>query len=466
MKAGVDGVVYAFATTPTGVFVAGSFDHASEVLVHNIYFSNGTTGITPMSGGLPNCTIFALAYHRNTNRLYIGGNMTIYNNLQLWDGVGFSDVGPGLQDGPVYALTLHPTMNELLIGGSFITQDALENGCINVVNYWISSGNFYCLAQNVSSIAIYALAYDQNLNIYAGGNINGTLYYVYPDQILTYASNIAVWKGTQWYSLNGTGPNHHVKALLIDNSTFPTNLVVGGLFNSISELPIMTSSIARYFYGNISTQSIITPNSTTLWESVATSAIKFRELLHVQFDATQQKLWIAGQNLEGGSVAFKNSTTDWLYYGTGVYYENDIGNAAPRTLLLDKSSERKVVVGGNFERARNADIYITNVGLSTGGQDWNSMSLGIASLNFREARVNTLAFDQQTRIVYAGGKFSPCGTCSNNVNNIAFYNLNSPSNLWAPISNGTNGEVFALTLVDSGSVGMFVGGDFTRAGIG
>jgi hypothetical protein len=225
------------------LYVGGYFDTLGGRVVRNIAKWNGSAwgalgeGIT---GGVE-----AIVFDKNGN-LYAGGSFekagsAVVHNVAKWNGASWSSLGEGIQNDPLSApvnVLAIDSAGVLYAGGSFSIAGGVEAHNIAKWNgaSWSSLGEGVGIAEAdyAWDCCINALAFDNEGNLYAGGNFDvaGSIK----------ASGIARWDGSAWSAL-GSGikrprytndnpaqgnDNGNAYALLCDNKG---TLSVGGGFS-------------------------------------------------------------------------------------------------------------------------------------------------------------------------------------------------------------------------------------------
>ncbi len=220
------------------LYAGGQFNVAGDKMVHNIAKLDNSTGTwsglgkdTGLQGG-----ITALAVDRAGN-VYAaeadpsGGNPVYV--VTRWTGNGWQTLGSPMNNW-VSSLALDAA-GRLYAGGTFtMTGNVPVN---RIAKYDAASNGWLPLGSGIDqgSIdqgAIYAMAFDKNGNVYAGG------YFGAAGAVA--ANNIAMWNGTQWSAL-GSGMNGAVGALAVDDAS---NLYAGGTFTTTGS--IVVNRIAKW----------------------------------------------------------------------------------------------------------------------------------------------------------------------------------------------------------------------------
>jgi hypothetical protein len=193
-----------------------------------------------------NASVNSLHYNAATSRVFAGGDFTSASNTQVnyaayWNGSFWSSIGNGLNS-PVYSINYYSPSSFIFCGGSFTLANESNVSNSNIqTNYiaYYNEGNtsWYPLMEtilpygvkiaNVTSLKIYALAYDPNSNIiYVGGdfrNAGG----IYANNIAMYDVRSNIWYPLIESSTQINGVDNIVRALYFDNGS---QLYVGGDF--------------------------------------------------------------------------------------------------------------------------------------------------------------------------------------------------------------------------------------------
>ena len=287
---GVDSIVYALAASGNNVYVGGAFGVAfnsssSTLNARRVAVWNGSSwGAlgTSQDNGLSSA-VYALAV--SGSNLYVGGNFnfayngattTPVNNLAVWNGATWNNMGGGVSGSvpAVYALLTHN--GKIYVGGTF--RAVGNNVTANSIAVW-ESGNWTTLGNGVNSnglnYQVFAISASGS-NIYVGGSfVNASNS---PTQNIS-ANNVAVWNGTSWATLgsdagtSGNGVNNDVRSLL---ATAGNQAYVGGNFTVAFTNQGETISTSNFAYWNgvfWSVSGVMTPyasvNDVTVTEGQA-----------------------------------------------------------------------------------------------------------------------------------------------------------------------------------------------------
>jgi hypothetical protein len=219
------------------VFAGGFFTNAGGLPANHIARWDGTAWFTWMKGGESGIDniVDALAVDRD-GVLYAGGYFTTAgkapaNHIARWDGKEWSPLGKGL-DASVRDLAVDSRGN-LYAGGTFTTAgDVNANRIARWDGTTWSALDEGVSAEHTGSPEVWALAVDDQGNLYAGGDFTtaGGIE----------ANYIARWDGTTWSAL-GRGMDEQVTDLAVDPQG---NLYAAGWFKRAGD--VEASGVARW----------------------------------------------------------------------------------------------------------------------------------------------------------------------------------------------------------------------------
>ncbi len=224
--AGASGVVYALTTwdsdgagpLPTRLVVGGAFTSVGGVSANRVALYDPATQTWSALGAGVNNVVYALTT-LPTGELVAGGQFTTAGGnpipyIAKWNGTTWSALGSGLGGFGVYAL--HTRSNgELLAGGTFTTAGGAS---ANYIAKW-NGATWSALGSGMNNF-VYAITEGANGDIYAGGNFTSAGGGA--------ASKIARWDGSSWNAM-GAGTNFQVYALSRMNSG---DIIAAGLFTT------------------------------------------------------------------------------------------------------------------------------------------------------------------------------------------------------------------------------------------
>lgn len=487
----VSGTVSAIATDGAKVYVGGAFTYADGFVANNIALWDGTQTLT-LGAGISGCNgmscspnVQALA--AQGGKLYVGGNFTAangldVNNLAMWDGSQWFDVGGGV-DGVVNAIAVDGS--DVYVAGKFETAG---NVTVHNIARWDGT-QWHALGAGISgaNANVNALAL-QNGSVYVGG--------VFSQAGDVNTPNIARWDGAAWHALGDGLAGEMARALTFNAGT----LYVGGKFvgGCLAEWDGSSWTVSDYWCGNVSNVDAWI-NALVVWDG------NLYGLLCAPRQHQNVLVWLDGNTWNFGIVGGDNPNAslgagDFVYVGgQGIRAWDgqnwlDLFNANPKgldgpahALAVDGNS---IYVGGVFTAAgsvaaRNiarwdgaswhalgdgldgavlaAALYdgalyvggdFTHAGALEAnhiarwdGASWHALGDGV------DGRVSAIAFNGDQ--LYVGGTFAHAGGA--NANHIAKWD----GAAWTAVGHGVNGNVFAL-VASKGSV--YVGGQFDRAG--
>jgi hypothetical protein len=411
---GMDDGVFAVAWNRQAnlLYAGGDFKKAGALPATGLATWNQSSWSSVSTGAGVSPQVYAVAADGN-GRVYLGGNFLAAGNLSVnriavWNSHSstWSALGYGV-DNPVYALALDPDGN-LYVGGEFDSlcgnADCTTLGQrVNWIAKWTpngASGTWSGVGLGLY-YTVYALALDRNQYLYAGGSFTGLC----EDTACTTrsrANRVAVWNGQRWSSL-GIGFNRDVRALAVDQDS---SLFAGGDF--------------WYFCGNA--------DCTTDGQRVN----------HIA-------KWTPG----GGG--------NWSVVGNGL-------DSNVRALVVDRNNT--LYAGGIFSYLCSAPGCTGNTQRASGIAKWNGAWSSVGNGLKDYGYVNALGVDEGNNL-YAGGYFqSLCGdagcfTAGATVNHVAKWDGSNWSALGSGIGPWPFSTINALTLSRGN---LWVGGNFGTAG--
>jgi glucose/arabinose dehydrogenase len=244
ISTGTNGIVETIANSITDIiYVGGTFSTAGNLSISNLAsintvneweaFSNGSNGSIYSIDIAPDGTIYAAGDFTT-----IGGVSA--NNIAKWNGSSWSSLGTGT-NGPVLRIKCSET-GALFVGGVFSTAGGIT---VNNITKW-ENNTWSALVDNATNVSgtnneIRSLAFDENNNLYVGGNFDtaGGVS----------AARIARWNGINWSAL-GSGTSGFVQAI----ESIGDYLYVGGNFSIAGDKTV--NRIARFNKNNASWESL------------------------------------------------------------------------------------------------------------------------------------------------------------------------------------------------------------------
>jgi hypothetical protein len=333
---GVNGTVEAIQKVNETYYVGGNFTNASGISAQNIAKYDKVNGWGNFGSGV-NGTVYSIAADSN-GLVYIGGEFTSVSgvsasNVAFWDGTNWNPLGSGT-NGPVAKINID-TNDKAYIGGTF---DIAGSIVVNNIALWENS-TWKGLTDSNTQVTgtnneIRAISFDENDNLYVGGNFDSAGGISTP--------RMAVWDGTNWNSL-GQGTSGFVQAISVTNDY----VYVGGNF-----------AIA----GNQTVNRIARWNRNTLTWSSLNNGLS-GNVNTLEHDGT---FLYAGGSFETAST---NTEVNEIMNGVARWSENDGWQAlGPNTQVgvsnvvnhLEFSSNlTELICGGNFSTAGGQSL--TNI---------------------------------------------------------------------------------------------------------
>ncbi len=378
---GVLGDVYAVVQAPNGrVYVGGQISRAGGMPVNNLAMWDGVTW-HDVGGGVSHTNesaerVSALAADENSN-IYVGGwfdqaGSTAASSLAKWNGASWETVGGGV-DGSVEVI--QTVSGGVYVGGSFSHAGGVAAN--NIAHYNFSSASWLTLGSGVDSW-VTALAYEPGSNSWFVGGDFSTAGGVPAFHLARYTS------GGTWEAVGGS-------------------MMGGGTVNTLLRLPRDGGGYSLYVGGEFSQ---------------------------------------AGTNTDVRSIALWDGST-WSALGGGVFGEVKA--------LLGTSPTDLVAAGDISSAGGSPGIPVNNIA-RWNGSTWSAMGSGVGVEAFEE--VNALAYSGAS--IIAAGRFELSGSLA--VNNLARWNGS-----WASLDGGLGVNNYVNELLADGS-GVYVAGDISRFG--
>ena len=435
---GVNGLVYAIATTDTDLYAGGAFTKAGGLPANHMARWDGEKW-HPLGQGL-NGSVYAIAI--DGKDVYAGGYFFRAGGLPAshvakWDGTRWSHLSVGPNNW-VHSLVMLD--GELYAGGLFTKVDTMDANYIAKWNgsRWsrVGSGtDYWIMALVAHEGALYAGGYFTN----AGGKP---------------ASHIAKWDGKQWSEVGG-GVDGNVYALASGTGKLyaggEMRRAGGGLVDRVASWDgkawaPLGGGVDDWVWAiapapQAAAGTTAPPDDVFVGGWFLAARNKTEQLLdtrHIARWDTKSEQWAA---LGGG--------TD------GTVYAIDFGND-------------RIYAGGDFKTAFNSDfskVAANNIA-AWDGQAWNPLGGGFNGV------VYDIAFNTADDSLYAVGWFTKAynfleadgpqpaagaETTEIEANRVARWT----GNKWEPLNGGVNNRAYAVML-DGDKV--YVAGDFSMAG--
>ena len=435
---GVNGLVYAIATTDTDLYAGGAFTKAGGLPANHMARWDGEKW-HPLGQGL-NGSVYAIAI--DGKNVYAGGYFFRAGGLPAshvakWDGTRWSHLSVGPNNW-VHSLVMLD--GELYAGGLFTKVDTMDANYIAKWNgsRWsrVGSGtDYWIMALVAHEGALYAGGYFTN----AGGKP---------------ASHIAKWDGKQWSEVGG-GVDGNVYALASGTGKLyaggEMRRAGGGLVDRVASWDgkawaPLGGGVDDWVWAiapapQAAAGTTAPPDDVFVGGWFLAARNKTEQLLdtrHIARWDTKSEQWAA---LGGG--------TD------GTVYAIDFGND-------------RIYAGGDFKTAFNSDfskVAANNIA-AWDGQAWNPLGGGFNGV------VYDIAFNTADDSLYAVGWFTKAynfleadgpqpaagaETTEIEANRVARWT----GNKWEPLNGGVNNRAYAVML-DGEKV--YVAGDFSMAG--
>ena len=395
-----------------------------------------------------------------------GAGDVAVSNIAMWDGTQWHDVGGGVT------------------GGLYHGDELIR----------------YVIPGFINAIAI-----DSNDNVYVGG--------YFMEAGGSPATNIAMWNGSTWESLGNFMVFNEIMNMEIDSHD---NVFVSGFsFSQVWDGSSWSSLSCGGEEGLVIDQSDIvyyvdynTPQFS-IWDGVICSGfdpfsgttdntpLTFVDDISIDPNGN---LFVAGNfthanGVEVNNIAAYQESNTWSALGAGLshtsgyYSANEVASSSSGTYvggtfdMAGSTSVNRIAYWNNVSESWEAlgnglngkikDLFITSSGDLIAGGYFTEAGTGIANKVAQwdgsdwsaldqthgdgiNGPVYTLAFDELSETLYAGGVFSYSGDVL--VNNIAAWDGSS----WSALGDGIDGYVYALTVDNSGN--LIVGGSFDTAG--
>lgn len=509
------GTVKALALHNGALYAGGWFDKAGGKAANHIAVWQGNSW-SPLGVGVraaqyaSEAPIRALTFSGNTlyaGGLFVGaGNQTI-DLLAKWENNSWSEVGSGISNDDYDEVTVLTSgaAGEVYIGGGFrIAGDQrVDNIAQWQNNEWSTLGRGLLRGEYGDSPATpYAIATDEDGRVYVGGEftIAGGVR----------VSNLALWADGRWVNIGNA--NARVRDLVVVDA----DLYVVGEFTQIGG--IAANHVARwnrttqqwsalgagindtvyavayadgrlYVGGAFKAAGNVSAEDVAYWDGAQWHAFGAKARIFEVGDRGSEvgtyvndlvvhgdSVFIAGhfQTIQNGTntadlssfqvvhnvVEWQRSTDTWFWLGDlaqrGVTYGGYSGFSIDANALAMVGNT--LYVGGHFNQAGGlAASNLARWDLAT--EQWVSLNGSLGGVE--DPEVNALA--AYGTDLFVGGKFLSAGNAT--VNFIA--QLDTESDNWSALDGGVkwyNDRFTAVTAVTAGPDGVYLGGDFDKAG--
>lgn len=509
------GIVRALAVQNGAIYAGGWFDKAGGKAANHVAVwqnnSWSTLGVGVRAEQYASdAQVNALVVSGNT--LYVGGRFVGAGNqnialLAKWENNGWSAVGAGISnDGYDYVTVLTAGgAGDVYLGGTFriVGDQRVDNIARWQNDNWRALGNGLLRGEYGDSPATpYAIAVDDADRIYVGGE------FVIAGGVRV--SNLALWENGAWFNIGSA--NARVRDLVVVGD----DLYVGGEFTQIGG--IAANHVARwnrlteqwsalgagindtvyavayadgllYVGGAFKTAGNVTAEDVAYWDGAQWHAFGAKMRIFEVGDRGSEvgtyvndllvlgdSVFIAGhfQTIQQGTntgdlssfqvvhnvVEWRRSTDTWLWLGDnakrGVTYGGYSGFSIDANALAVVGNT--LYVGGHFDQA--GALAASNLARwDMAAEQWVSLNASLGGVE--DPEVNALA--AYGTDLYVGGKFLSAGNAT--VNFIA--QLDTTTNTWSALDGGVkwyNDRYTAVTAVTAAPSGVYLGGDFDKAG--
>jgi hypothetical protein len=426
---GVCNTVFSLALDGTSLYVGGRFIVAGDIGAWRVARFDGrqwsALGIG-LNNGADN-DVYALASLRGS--LYAGGRMSIAggmraNQVARWDGSNWNKLTGDPQlglDGVVRALAING--DDIYVGGSFLA--AGDAAASRIARFNRQTGVWTLLGTGVDG-TIFSLAATAT-DVYVGGRF-------------TKAGNVAVGNIARWHVATNTwfplgpigenGVDGDIYAIAVDRD----RLYVGGAFESAGD--IETHNLAQW------------DMSAGEWSAIGAGT-----------DAPVNAIAVAadGVYIGGRFTAANSSPANYIVrWEPAVGRWARLGGGPDGAVNAIAVVGRRVYVGGDFQTAGFARA--SHVGYwDLDFERWIELGAGVSGATL----TSVYAIAANDLSVYVGGSFDHAGTGP--ADGIAHWNVREGgwSALGSGIGNAELPTVYALALDNTG---LYVGGNFSRAG--
>lgn len=435
---GVNGLVYAIATTDTDLYAGGAFTKAGGLPANHMARWDGEKW-HPLGQGL-NGSVYAIAI--DGNDVYAGGYFFRAGGLPAshvakWDGTRWSHLSVGPNNW-VHSLVMLD--GELYAGGLFTKVDTMD---ANYIAKW--DGSRWSRVGSGTDYWIMALVAHEGA-LYAGGYF--TAAGGKP------ASHIAKWDGKQWAEV-GAGVDGNVYAL----ATGTGKLYVGGEMRRAGGL--LVDRVAAW--------------DGATWAPLGGGVDDWVWAIAPAPQAAAAAPAPPGDVFVGGwFLAARNKTEQLLdtrhiaRWDTKAEQWAALGGGTDGTVYAIDFGKDVIYAGGDFKTAFNSDfskVAANNIAVWD-GKNWNPLGGGfngvVYDIAYNSADDSLYAvgwFTKAYNFLEADGQQQPAEaeTIEIEVNRVARWK----GSKWEPLDGGVNNRAFNVML-DGDKV--YVAGDFSMAG--
>ncbi|NCD35359.1 MAG: choice-of-anchor D domain-containing protein, partial [Spartobacteria bacterium] len=404
--------------TGTTVIAGGYFTNSDYRAAGLNYIAKyDGTGWTNMAQGFRNVTLAAV-YDRDRDHLYVGGAFTNHyptntsvhmNFIARWNGTHWTNMAQGLGN-RVTCMAVHPTSGELYVGGwftNYINSDGQKYPA-NYVVKWDPVSQSFTNAGSGFNNWVYALKFDTNGTLYAGGSFSNTYITTEADKSAPplAVTKIARWNGTHWTNTGG-GFSDTVLSLTVNTNN--NDLYASGFFRTAYQDD--GSSTSAWYVARWGAESVISSGvepSTGSWTGgyqVTISGANLgngSDITNVTLagvavtniasqSATQVVVW-AGSGLPTPPVTETNISPA-VGYGGNTSFDGANYNSSPATKQLT------FLAGTNANyQMKGLVLGLWNAGLSQGSTCSFKIDLRNASDTKTNATVGTTLYASDTVI--------------------------------------------------------------------
>lgn len=387
-------------------YVARWYESGSDLDSGNIWWGNLGLGLNG----------YGNAVGMIKTKIFVGGafsqaGLVNAGHIARWDGKRWSSLSVGI-NGPISALAA--LKNRVWAAGSFNSDDGITS-----THLAMASGTLWQLANGGIRGSIFALAADDQ-HLYAGGQfaVAGTATAL---NIARYSPELERWSDLSFGVGGGEGAAVHAIALHADN------VYAGGRFTVAD---------------TVNAQNIaVWDRQAQRWKSLGSGVNGVVNAIAVAADGT---LFAGGDFTRAGDLPAKNIAkwdgTRWLPLAEGV-------NKPVHALTIDGT---RLYVGGEFSLAGSSPASLI-ASWDLGTQQWEPLGDGLRG-HF---------IPHVASIVVLEGKIIAVGNFYQSGNDSLYHAAAWDGSRWNPLGSGLDRSANAAVVT---SDGLFVGGDFLRAG--